>query len=101
MFLPLSSGNEAVALARFILWDEAENPGETKRYISAGKYATYPHECPHLFAKGSPKQPPTPIGDVILWSYMGSAHETEKLTLRAAWHLIELAILISEADVSG
>lgn len=50
-----------------------------KRYTSKTKYLRYQHECAYLLAKGSPKEPASPIGDVIDWTYSGNKlHPTQK-----------------------
>jgi site-specific DNA-methyltransferase (adenine-specific) len=50
-----------------------------KRYTSARKFLCYQHECAYLLAKGDPKPPHTPIGDVIPWRYTGNRlHPTQK-----------------------
>lgn len=50
-----------------------------KRYTSATKFVRYQHECAHLLAKGDPKEPSYPIGDVIDWTYSGNKlHPTQK-----------------------
>jgi adenine-specific DNA-methyltransferase len=50
-----------------------------KRYTSSEKYLRYQHECAYLLAKGYPKQPSFPIGDVIDWTYSGNRlHPTQK-----------------------
>jgi len=50
-----------------------------KRYTSSEKFLRYQHECAYLLAKGNPKVPETPIGDVIDWTYSGNKlHPTQK-----------------------
>lgn len=50
-----------------------------KRYTSATKYLRYQHECAYLLAKGYPKPPQDPIGDVLDWTYSGNKlHPTQK-----------------------
>jgi adenine-specific DNA-methyltransferase len=50
-----------------------------KRYTSTTRYVRYQHECAHLLAKGYPKAPAFPIGDVIDWTYSGNKlHPTQK-----------------------
>jgi DNA modification methylase len=50
-----------------------------KRYTSATRHVRYQHECAYLLAKGFPKEPGTPIGDVIDWTYSGNKlHPTQK-----------------------
>ena len=50
-----------------------------KRYTSATRHVRYQHECAYLLAKGFPKEPAWPIGDVIDWSYSGNKlHPTQK-----------------------
>ena len=50
-----------------------------KRYTSAEKFLRYQHECAYLLAKGNPKPPAKPIGDVIDWMYTGNKlHPTQK-----------------------
>jgi len=50
-----------------------------KRYTSCTKYLRYQHECAYLLAKGNPKPPADPIGDVIEWTYSGNKlHPTQK-----------------------
>ena len=43
-----------------------------KRYTSATRHVRYQHECAYLLAKGFPKEPAWPIGDVIDWTYSGN-----------------------------
>jgi DNA modification methylase len=50
-----------------------------KRYTSATRHLRYQHECAYLLAKGYPKEPAYPIGDVIDFVYSGNKlHPTEK-----------------------
>lgn len=50
-----------------------------KRYTSGSRHMRYQHECAYLLAKGYPKEPANPIGDVIAWSYSGNKlHPTQK-----------------------
>lgn len=50
-----------------------------KRYTSATRLVRYQHECAYLLAKGFPKEPARPIGDVIPWTYSGNKlHPTQK-----------------------
>ena len=50
-----------------------------KRYTSATRHVRYQHECAYLLAKGFPKEPAYPIGDVIDWTYSGNKlHPTQK-----------------------
>jgi adenine-specific DNA-methyltransferase len=50
-----------------------------KRYTSVTKFLRYQHECAYVLAKGNPKQPAWPIGDVIEWTYSGNKlHPTQK-----------------------
>lgn len=50
-----------------------------KRYTSRTRFLRYQHECAYLLAKGYPKVPEYPIGDVIDWTYSGNKlHPTEK-----------------------
>ena len=50
-----------------------------KRYASSTRFLKYSHECAHLLAKGNPRQPETPIADVIDWKYTGNKfHPTQK-----------------------
>jgi site-specific DNA-methyltransferase (adenine-specific) len=50
-----------------------------KRYTSSQKFLRYQHECAYLLAKGDPRPPQTPIGDVIPWRYTGNKlHPTQK-----------------------
>jgi DNA modification methylase len=50
-----------------------------KRYTSTERYLRYQHECAYLLAKGNPKTPAKPIGDVIDWEYTGNKlHPTQK-----------------------
>ncbi len=51
----------------------------TKRYTSTTHHLRYQHECAYLLAKGCPKEPAYPIGDVIDFVYSGNKlHPTEK-----------------------
>jgi site-specific DNA-methyltransferase (adenine-specific) len=38
-----------------------------KRYTSGTRFLRYRHECAYLLAKGEPKEPQNPIGDVVWW----------------------------------
>jgi adenine-specific DNA-methyltransferase len=50
-----------------------------KRYTSTTKHLRYQHECAYLLAKGWPKEPAWPIGDVLDWTYSGNKlHPTQK-----------------------
>ena len=50
-----------------------------KTYASSVRLLRYQHEMAYLLAKGSPKQPTCPIGDVIDFHYTGNRlHPTEK-----------------------
>lgn len=50
-----------------------------KRYSSSAWHVAYQHECAYLLAKGQPRRPLRPIGDVIPWSYSGNKlHPTQK-----------------------
>jgi site-specific DNA-methyltransferase (adenine-specific) len=50
-----------------------------KRYTSAVRHLRYQHENAYLLAKGSPRVPRAPIGDVLEWTYSGNRyHATEK-----------------------
>ena len=50
-----------------------------KRYTSATRHVRYQHECAYLLAKGFPREPAWPIGDVIDWTYSGNKlHPTQK-----------------------
>jgi adenine-specific DNA-methyltransferase len=50
-----------------------------KTYASSTRYLRYQHEAAHLLIKGNPRQPESPIGDVIPWEYTGNRlHPTEK-----------------------
>jgi adenine-specific DNA-methyltransferase len=50
-----------------------------KTYASSTRFLRYQHESAHLLAKGDPRQPQTPIGDVIPWKYTGNKlHPTQK-----------------------
>jgi len=60
-----------------------------KRYTSARKFVRYQHECAHLLAKGNPKQPQYPIGDVIDWTYSGNKHHPTEKPLSALLPLVE------------
>jgi adenine-specific DNA-methyltransferase len=60
-----------------------------KTYASSTRYLRYEHECAHLLAKGNPRQPEKPIGDVIAWKYTGNKlHPTQK-PLSALLPLVE------------
>jgi DNA modification methylase len=60
-----------------------------KRYTSRTRFLRYQHECAYLLAKGYPKEPAYPIGDVIDWTYSGNKlHPTEK-PLSALLPLVE------------
>lgn len=50
-----------------------------KRYTSTSRLMRYQHEGAYLLAKGQPKPPEFPIGDVIDWTYSGNKlHPTQK-----------------------
>jgi len=50
-----------------------------KRYSSTTGFLRGQHECAYLLAKGQPKRPACPIGDVINWTYTGNRlHPTQK-----------------------
>jgi site-specific DNA-methyltransferase (adenine-specific) len=50
-----------------------------KRYASYTNFLRYQHENAYLLAKGYPKKPINPIGDVIDWTYSGNKfHPTQK-----------------------
>jgi adenine-specific DNA-methyltransferase len=50
-----------------------------KSYASSTRFLRYQHESAHLLAKGNPRQPEKPIGDVIEWKYTGNRlHPTQK-----------------------
>jgi adenine-specific DNA-methyltransferase len=50
-----------------------------KSYVSSTRFLKYQHECAHLLAKGTPKQPAKPIPDVLQWKYTGNRlHRTQK-----------------------
>jgi site-specific DNA-methyltransferase (adenine-specific) len=50
-----------------------------KSYASSTRFMRYQHEAAHLLAKGNPRQPEKPIGDVIAWEYTGNKlHPTQK-----------------------
>ena len=60
-----------------------------KRYTSTTRHLRYQHECAYLLAKGYPKEPAHPIGDVIDFVYSGNKlHPTEK-PLSALLPLVE------------
>jgi site-specific DNA-methyltransferase (adenine-specific) len=60
-----------------------------KRYTSSSRFLRYQHECAHLLAKGNPKKPQYPIGDVIDWTYSGNKHHPTEKPLSALLPLIE------------
>jgi adenine-specific DNA-methyltransferase len=50
-----------------------------KRYASQKRFVRYQHEQAYLLAKGNPRTPATPIGDVLEWQYTGNRyHPTQK-----------------------
>jgi len=53
-----------------------------KRYTSGTRFLRYQHEAAYLLAKGNPKQPAHPIGDVLDWTdYTGNRlHPSQKPT---------------------
>jgi adenine-specific DNA-methyltransferase len=60
-----------------------------KTYASSTRYLRYTHESAHLLAKGNPRPPEKPIGDVIEWKYTGNKlHPTQK-PLSALLPLVE------------
>jgi site-specific DNA-methyltransferase (adenine-specific) len=60
-----------------------------KRYASASRLMRYSHENAYLLAKGSPRPPEHPIGDVIDWSYSGNRHHPTEKPLSVLTPLIE------------
>jgi site-specific DNA-methyltransferase (adenine-specific) len=60
-----------------------------KSYASSTRFVRYQHESAHLLAKGSPREPLKPIGDVLPWEYTGNKlHPTQK-PLSALLPLVE------------
>ena len=60
-----------------------------KRYASSTRFVRCQHESAHLLAKGNPRQPENPMGDVIPWDYTGNKlHPTQK-PLSALLPLVE------------
>src|SRR6202046_1072321 len=60
-----------------------------KTYASSTRFLRYQHESAHLLAKGDPRAPEKPIGDVIAWDYTGNKlHPTQK-PLSALLPLVE------------
>ena len=60
-----------------------------KSYASSTRFLRYQHESAHLLAKGNPRHPEKPIGDVIEWKYTGNKlHPTQK-PLSALLPLVE------------
>jgi len=60
-----------------------------KRYASSTRFLRYSHESAHLLAKGDPRQPDSPIADVIEWKYTGNKlHPTQK-PIEALMPLVE------------
>ena len=50
-----------------------------KRYSSTTRLMRYSHESAYLLAKGNPRAPEHPIGDVLDWTYSGNRlHPTQK-----------------------
>jgi len=50
-----------------------------KTYASSTRFVRYQHEAAFLLAKGEPRPPERPIGDVIPWKYTGNRlHPTQK-----------------------
>lgn len=50
-----------------------------KRYASTTRLMRFSHENAYLLAKGDPKAPQNPIGDVVDWQYSGNRlHPTQK-----------------------
>ena len=50
-----------------------------KTYASSTRFVRYQHEAAFLLAKGEPRPPERPIGDVIPWKYTGNKlHPTQK-----------------------
>lgn len=60
-----------------------------KRYASASRLMRYSHENAYLLAKGTPRTPEHPIGDVIDWSYSGNRHHPTEKPLSVLTPLIE------------
>ncbi|HTU44890.1 MAG TPA: DNA methyltransferase [Bryobacteraceae bacterium] len=60
-----------------------------KRYASSTRFLRYQHECAHLLAKGNPRPPEKPIGDVIEWRYTGNAYHPTQKSLAVLKPLIE------------
>jgi adenine-specific DNA-methyltransferase len=60
-----------------------------KSYASSTRFLRYQHESAHLLAKGDPREPLKPIGDVLPWEYTGNKlHPTQK-PLSALLPLVE------------
>jgi site-specific DNA-methyltransferase (adenine-specific) len=60
-----------------------------KSYASSTRFLRYQHESAHLLAKGNPREPQKPIGDVLPWEYTGNKlHPTQK-PLSALLPLVE------------
>jgi adenine-specific DNA-methyltransferase len=50
-----------------------------KSYASSTRFLRCQHESAHLLAKGNPREPQKPIGDVLPWEYTGNKlHPTQK-----------------------
>lgn len=60
-----------------------------KRYASSTRFLKYQHESAHLLAKGNPRAPERPIGDVIAWQYTGNHYHPTQKPLAALTPLIE------------
>lgn len=60
-----------------------------KRYTSAVRHLRYQHEGAYLLAKGCPRAPQSPIGDVLDWTYSGNRHHATEKPLPVLLPLIE------------
>lgn len=60
-----------------------------KRYTSSSGLVRYQHENAYVLAKGSPRPPEHPIGDVIDWVYSGNLHHPTQKPIQVLMPLIE------------
>jgi adenine-specific DNA-methyltransferase len=60
-----------------------------KGYASSTRFLKYQHESAHLLAKGNPKVPEKPLGDVIAWQYTGNHYHPTQKPLAALTPIIE------------
>lgn len=60
-----------------------------KTYASKSAWVGYTHECAYLLAKGRPRMPRAPLGDVLPWKYTGNRHHPTEKPVSCLQPLIE------------